>query len=88
METIFGAQIGAELFAKKKWLALSTEVIVWKAVPSLLTLNLFQWGMRTFGDRDLSTSLTLFRIQFMWLDWEIYFVGGINDENDSSAGRG
>ncbi len=79
METIFGAQIGADLYAKKRWLALATEFILWKNIPSLFSLNLMQWGERHFGEHALSRSMTVIRIQFMWLDWEIYFVGGEND---------
>ena len=81
METAFGLQTGVELLSKrwKKWLAISTEFIFWKDIPSALTLNILQWGVRTFPDRELSRSLTIFRINILWLDWEIYFVGGENE---------
>ena len=79
METVFGLQTGVELYADVKWLAIGFEVILWKEAPSLLSVNLLQWGQRHFGDRELSRSLTPLRIQFMWLDLEIYFVGGAND---------
>ena len=78
METALGLQSGVELFSKKKWLAIGTEIILWKDIPSAFTLNLLQWGVRSFGDRELSRSLTIFRIQLLWVDWEIYFVGGEN----------
>ncbi len=79
METIFGLQTGVDLYSKVKWLSVAFEVIIWKAVPSLLSVNLFQWGVRTFMNKEMSTSLTVLRIQFMWIDVEIYFVGGVND---------
>ena len=79
METSFGLQTGAELFANENWLALALEIIWWKEIPSLLSINLMQWGQRNFGERELSRSMTVIRIQFMWFDFEVYFVGGVND---------
>jgi hypothetical protein len=79
METAFGLQTGVELFSRVKWLAIGFEGILWKEIPAAISVNLLQWGVRTFGDRELSTSLTLLRIQFLWVDMEVYFVGGAND---------
>lgn len=82
METAFGIQTGIELLGKKRkrWLAISSEFIFWKEIPSAFTLNLLQWGVRVFGERELSRSLTIFRINILWFDWEAYFVGGINTD--------
>ena len=76
METISGLQIGAELFAG---VAVAFEIIIWKEVPSLLSVNLFQWGQRSFNHGDLQRSLTPLRVQFMWLDLEVYIVRGVDD---------
>jgi len=76
METIFGLQTGVKLVAN---VAIAFEVIIWKEAPSLLSINLFQWGQRRFGGGELNRSLTPLRVQFMWLDLELYFVGGVND---------
>ena len=79
MKNALGFQTGFELFAKKKWLAVSMECILWNSIPSALTLNFLQWGTRGFPDRPVSTSLTIIRIAILWFDWEIYFVGGVNE---------
>lgn len=81
METAFGIQTGIELLGRerKHWLAVSSEFIFWKEIPSAFTFNLLQWGVRVFGERELSRSLTIFRIQLLWLDWEVFFVGGENE---------
>ena len=79
MDTALGLQTGIELYAKKNWLAISTEFIVWKTIPSAIHLSLLSWGMREFVPRPRSTSFTLFRIGILWFDWEVYLVGGEND---------
>ena len=80
METAFGIQTGIELLGRKwkRWLAVSSEFILWKEIPSAFTFNLLQWGVRTFAERELSRSLTVFRINILWFDWEVFFVGGEN----------
>ena len=82
METAVGLQTGIELYAKKKWLAISTEFIIWKSIPAALLLTFFSWGMREFPSRPRATSFTLFRINILWLDWEVYFIGGDNNEKN------
>ena len=79
METALGLQTGVELYAKKKWLAISTEFIVWRVIPSAFHLSFLSWGKRAFPPRPQSTAFTLFRIGVLWLDWEVYLVGGEND---------
>ena len=79
METALGLQTGVELYAKKKWLAISSEFIIWRAIPSAFHLSLLSWGIRVFPSRPQSTAFTLFRLGILWFDWEVYLVGGKNE---------
>ncbi len=80
MDTALGFQTGLELYAKEKWLAISTEFIWWKEIPGAINLQLLQWGARTYPPREQARAFIIFRINILWFDWEVYFVGGKDEE--------
>jgi hypothetical protein len=57
------------------------EGIVWKELPGASHITLLGWQMRTMpGQEDAKRSFVLFRIQLLWLELEVFFQGGNNEQ--------
>ncbi len=59
-----------------RWAGMGIELVLWRNIPALIAIEFIGWEQRELLNEKIDV-LTVFHIQFLWLDFEVYLMGGI-----------